>query len=153
PKLGKLIATERTSQHIGQVEDAHTRQKSAHRSSAVPSKTTVTAKPATARSGAKCIMAGSRPAMISSYKKALVASVEDRLDLDDGPTVIAADPKRARIGAIVDEHPADVGGTRQLVFDVLAGLHVKARDAVVQHRAGPSGPVLAGHRVIGGAPG
>src|SRR5262249_26099959 len=35
-KLGKLIAAEWTSQHIGQVEDAHTREKSAHRPSATP---------------------------------------------------------------------------------------------------------------------
>jgi hypothetical protein len=35
-KLGKLIATEWTSQHIGQVENAHTGQKSAHRPSAIP---------------------------------------------------------------------------------------------------------------------
>jgi hypothetical protein len=35
-KLGKLIATEWTSQHIGQVENAHTGKKSAHRWSATP---------------------------------------------------------------------------------------------------------------------
>src|SRR5262245_27349862 len=38
-ELGKLIAAEGAGQHIGQVEDAHTRQKPAHRSSAVRSKT------------------------------------------------------------------------------------------------------------------
>src|SRR5262245_45348216 len=101
--------------------------------------------------GLKCIMAGTRPATITSSKKA--ASIEDRLDLDDRPAVIAADPKRTRTGAIVDEHPADVGRARQLVLDVLAGLHVEAGDAVVQHRAGPGGAVLAGHRVIWRAPG
>src|SRR5262245_26257375 len=44
-KLGKLIAAEGTSQHIGQVEDAHARQKSAHRSSPVPPNPTPPANP------------------------------------------------------------------------------------------------------------
>src|SRR2546423_1703650 len=58
-KLGKLIAAEWTSQHIGQVEDAHAGQKSAHRPSATP----VSQQPI-------CIMAGRGPAMITSFARA-----------------------------------------------------------------------------------
>src|SRR3954470_14342135 len=53
------------------------------------------------------------------------ASVEDRLDLDDRRTVVAANPERARIGPIVDVDAADIGRAWQLGIDVLPSLHVE----------------------------
>src|SRR5262249_42152515 len=54
--------------------------------------------------------------------------------LDDGCTVVVADPERARALRIVDMDPPDVGRMRQLVLRVLAGLDIKAPHPVGPHR-------------------
>src|SRR5580658_2403291 len=71
-----------------------------------------------------------------------------RLDLDDRRAVVAADPERPRISPVIHKHAADISRARQLIFDVLAGLDVEARDAIGVHRAGPGVPIAVERRIV-----
>src|SRR5262249_49763761 len=70
---------------------------------------------------------------VAGHRPPVAALSVERLDLDDGGAVVAADPERDRRRRVVDEHPADVGRPRQQIFHELPVPGVEPHDAVRQH--------------------
>src|SRR5437899_3045593 len=64
---------------------------------------------------------GDADVWLASPRKARSVSIQ-RFHLDDGCTVIVADPERPRALRIVDVDTPNIGRVRQLIFRVLAAL-------------------------------
>src|ERR1700722_10552578 len=77
--------------------------------------------------------AQSRCAILQLQNKMLI----ERLDAQNFRAMIVAGPECHRIGRIVDKDAANVGGTRQKIFDRSPALRVESQHAVARHAAAP----------------